>query len=137
LTLGSSLAWTEWGIFVRYVSRNKKFNNFSKTVSFVEIFEQKPTKIFNLVKEVVKNRHFWVIFSTKTRYCSLDSLDRGTKVGFKMKYNCYMLRIQVLKKIIWSWWGDIRIRTWNLENYQETQLTKGMLKTFHVAIKLR
>jgi hypothetical protein len=57
-------------------------------------------------------------------------------VGFKMKYNCYMLRIQVLKKIILSWWGDIRVRTRNIENYQETQLIKGTLKTFHVGIKL-
>jgi hypothetical protein len=62
----------------------------------------------------VKNRRFKAIFSTKTRYCFLDSLDRGTKVGFKMKYNCYMLRIQVLKFFIGSWWGDIRVRTWNL-----------------------
>jgi hypothetical protein len=30
-----------------------------------------------LVKKVVKNRRFWVIFSTKSRYCSLDSLDQG------------------------------------------------------------
>jgi hypothetical protein len=88
------------------------------------------------VKKVVKNKRFLVIFSTKTRYCSLDSLDRGTKVGLKMKHNCYMLRIQVLKKNIWSWWGDIRVRTWNFENYQETQLIKGTLKTFHVGIKL-
>ncbi len=62
----------------------------------------------------MKNRRFWVIFSTKTRYCSLDSLDRGIKVGFKMKYNCYMLQILVLKIFIWSWWGDIRIRSGNL-----------------------
>jgi hypothetical protein len=47
-----------------------------------------------------------------------------------------MLRIKVLKKIIWSWWGDMGVRTWNFENYQETQLIKGMLKTFHIAIKL-
>ncbi len=45
---------------------------------------------------------------------SLDSLDRSTKVGFKMKYNCYMLRIQVLIFFIGSWWGDIRVRTWDL-----------------------
>jgi hypothetical protein len=47
------------------------------------------------VKKVVKNRRFWVIFSTKTRYCSLGLLARGTKVEFKMKYNCYILQIQV------------------------------------------
>ncbi len=61
---------------------------------------------------------------------------KSIKVGFKMKYNCYMLRIKVLKKIIWSWWGDIRVRTWNFEIYQETQLIKGTHKNFHVAIKL-
>jgi hypothetical protein len=66
------------------------------------------------VKKVVKNRRFLVIFSTKTRYSSLDSLARSIKVGFKMKYNCYMSRIQELEKFIGSWWGDIRVRTWNL-----------------------
>jgi hypothetical protein len=94
---------------VRYVSKIQKFNNLSKTGLFVEIFQQQLTKIIILVKKVVKNRRFLVIFSTKTRYSSLDSLDRGTKVGFKMKYNCYMLRIQVLKFFIGSWWGDIGV----------------------------
>ncbi len=99
---------------MRHVLKIQKFNNLSKTGSFVEIFQREPRKMINLVKKVVKNRRFWVIFSTKTRYCSLGSLDRGTKVGFKMKYNCYMLRIQVLKFFIWSWWGDIRVITWDL-----------------------
>ncbi len=63
-------------------------------------------------------------------------LATSIKVGFKMKYNCYILQIQVLKKIIWSWWGDMGVRTWNFENYQETRLIKGMLKTLHIAIKL-
>jgi hypothetical protein len=58
LTLGGSLAWTGCGIFVRYVSENLKFNNLSKTGSFVEIFQREPTKIINLVKKVVKNRRF-------------------------------------------------------------------------------
>jgi hypothetical protein len=79
------------------------------------------------VKKVVKNRRFWAIFSTKMRYSSLDSLDRGTKVGLKMKYNNYILPIQALKKFIWSWWGDIRVRIWNFENYQKTQLTEETL----------
>ncbi len=114
LTLRGFLAWTGLGMFVRYVSKNLKFNNLSKTGSFVEIFLWEPRKIICLVKKVVKNRRFWVIFSTKTRYCSLDSLDRGTKVGFKMKYNCYVLRIQVLKFFVGSWCEDIRVRTWNL-----------------------
>ncbi len=137
LTLGGSLDWTRWGIFMRYVSKIYKFNNLSKTVSFVEIFQRKPTKINKIVKKVVKNRRFWVIFSTKTRYSSLDSLDRGTKVGFKMKYNCYMLRMQVLKKIIWSWWGDMGVRTLNFEKYQKTQLIKGMLKSLLSCRKIK
>jgi hypothetical protein len=99
---------------MRYISKFQKFNNLSKTGSFIEIFQREPTKIIKLVKKVVKNRRFWVIFSTKTRYYSLDSLDRGTKVGFKMKYNYYMLQILVLKIFIWSWWGDIRVRSGNL-----------------------
>jgi hypothetical protein len=70
--------------------------------------------MINLVKKVMKNRRFWIIFSTKTRYNFAVVLARGTKVGFKMKYNCYMLRIQVLKIFIGSWWGDIRVRIWNL-----------------------
>jgi hypothetical protein len=127
LTLGGSLPWTGWGIFIRYVSKIQKFNNLSKTGSFVKIFQRKPTKIIILVKKVVKNRRFLVIFSTKTRYCSLGSLDRGTKVGFKMKYNCYMLRIKVLKKIIGSWWGDMGVRTWNFAKSQKTQLTEETL----------
>ncbi len=94
---------------MRNASKNQKFNNLSKTGSFVKIFQRESTKIIILVKKVVKKRRFWVIFLTKTRYSSLDSLDRGTKVGFKIKYNCYMLQIQVLKFFIWSWWGDIRV----------------------------
>jgi hypothetical protein len=35
---------------------------------------------------------------------------------------------------IGSWWGDIRVRTWNFENSQETQLIKGMLKTLHIRL---
>jgi hypothetical protein len=75
----------------------------------------------------VKNRRFWDIFSTKTRYCSLDSLARGTKVGFKMKYNCYMSPIQALKKFIGSWWGDMGVRTWNFEKSQKIQLAEETL----------
>jgi hypothetical protein len=98
---------------MRYDTKVQKYNNFSKTGSFVEIFQREPTKIIILVKKVVKNR-FWVIFSTKTLYCSLDSLDRGTKVGFKMKYNCFFLQIQVLKFFIWFWWRDMGVRSGNL-----------------------
>ncbi len=81
---------------MRYVSEIHKFNNLSKTDSLVEIFQREPKKLIN---------------KTKTRYCSLDSLDRGTKKGFKMKYNCYILRIQVLKIFIGSWWEDMKVRT--------------------------
>ncbi len=127
LTLGGSLAWNGWGIFMRFDSKIQKLNNLSKTVSFVEIFHREPRKLINLVKKVVKNRRFWVIFSTKTRYSSLDSLDRGIKVGFKMKYNCYILPIQALKKFIRPWWGDMAVRTWNFEKSQKTQLTEKTL----------
>jgi hypothetical protein len=58
LTLGGSLAWTGWGIFVEFVLKVQKFNNLSKTGSLVEIFQQEPKKIINLVKKVVKNRGF-------------------------------------------------------------------------------
>jgi hypothetical protein len=57
-TLGGSLARTGWGIFMRYVSKNQKFNNLSKTGLLVEIFQREPRKIINLVKKVVKNRRF-------------------------------------------------------------------------------
>jgi hypothetical protein len=66
-------------------------------------------KIICLVKKVVKKQHFLVIISTKTRYSSLNSLARGTKVGFKLKYNCYMLQIQVLKFFIGNRCCDIRV----------------------------
>ncbi len=44
-----------------------------------------------------------------------------------MKYNCYSLRIQVLKKFIRSWCGDMGVRTWNFEKSQKTQLTEETL----------
>ncbi len=58
LTLRGSQTRTRSGIFMRYVSKNLKFNNLSKTVSFVEIFHREPRKIINLVKKIVKNRRF-------------------------------------------------------------------------------
>ncbi len=112
---------------MRYIPKNLKFNNLSKTGSFVEIFQRKPTKIICLVKKFVKNRRFWVIFSTKTRYSSLDSLARGMKVGFKIKYNCYMLQSQALKKFIGSWWGDMGVRICNFEKSQKTQFIEETL----------
>jgi hypothetical protein len=47
-----------------------------------------------------------------------------------------MLQIQVLKKFVGSWWGDMGVRTWNVEDSQKTQFIKEMLKTFYFAIKL-
>ncbi len=44
-----------------------------------------------------------------------------------MKYNCYLLPIQTLKKIIGSWWENIGVRTWNFEQSQKTQLTEETL----------
>jgi hypothetical protein len=43
---------------VRFDSKIQKFNNLSKTGSFVEIFQREPRKIISLVKKVVKNRRF-------------------------------------------------------------------------------
>jgi hypothetical protein len=40
------------------------------------------------------------------------------------------------ENLIWSWWGDIGVRTWNVEDSQKPQLTEEILQTFHVAIKL-
>jgi hypothetical protein len=58
LTLGGFQAITGCNILVRYVPKIHKFNNLSKTGSFVKIFQRQPTKIINLVKKVVKNRRF-------------------------------------------------------------------------------
>ncbi len=44
-----------------------------------------------------------------------------------MKYNCYLLRIEALKKFNWSWWGDMGVRTWNLKKSQKTQLIEETL----------
>jgi hypothetical protein len=55
LTLGGSLARTECEIFVKYVSKNQKFNNLPKTVSLAEIFQRETRKIIILVKKV----DFW------------------------------------------------------------------------------
>jgi hypothetical protein len=112
---------------MKFDSKNLKFNNLSKTVSFVKIFQRELKKIIIILKKVVKNRRFWAIFSTKTRYCSAVVLPTSIKVGFKMKYNCYMLQIQALKKFIWSWWGDMGVRTLNFEKSQKTQLIEETL----------
>ncbi len=62
------IAWTGWGIFVIHVLKIPKFNNLSKTVSFVEIFQQDPKKISEKSRE---KSTFCLIFSTKTGYNKL------------------------------------------------------------------
>jgi hypothetical protein len=76
---------------------------------------------------LIPNRFFIIKIVIKYEKLLSDSRDRGTKVGFKMKYNCYMLPIQALKKFIGSWWGDMGIRTWNFEKSQKTQLIEETL----------
>ncbi len=41
-----------------------------------------------------------------------------------MKHNYYILQIQVLKKIIGSWWGDMGVKTWNFENLKKNSIDK-------------
>jgi hypothetical protein len=53
---GGSLAWTGWGIFVRYVSRNQKFYNLSKTVLFVEIFFSLNTIFQCILQRLFENK---------------------------------------------------------------------------------
>jgi hypothetical protein len=58
LTLGGSLILTRCAIIVKYVPKNQKFYNLSKTVSFVEIFQREPENFFLVIKKIVKKRHF-------------------------------------------------------------------------------
>jgi hypothetical protein len=50
---------------MKYVSKNLKFNNLSKTGLLVEIFQREPRKIISLVKKDVKNRRFRPFFQQK------------------------------------------------------------------------
>ncbi len=113
LTLGGSLARTRCAIILKYVPKFEKFNNLSKTGSFAEIFQREPKKIFWSPEKNVKFCHFLVIFSTKTRHNFAVVLATSIKVGFKMKYNCYIWWIGQLSNFSGSWCGDIWVRTWN------------------------
>ena len=90
LTLRGSLILTRCAIILKYIPKFQKFNDLSKTVSFVEIFQREPRKLFLVIKKVVKNWHFLVIFSTKMRHNFAVVQATSIKVGFKMKYNCYI-----------------------------------------------
>jgi hypothetical protein len=89
LALGGSLARTGCAISLKYVPKIQKFNNFSKTGSFVEIFQREPKKLCLVTPKNVKKWHFLVIFSAKTRYNFAVVLATSIKGGFKIKYNCY------------------------------------------------
>ncbi len=113
LTLGGSLARTRCAINVNFLRKFQKFNNLSKTASFVEIFQRELKKFCLVTPKNVKFCHFSVIFSTKTRRIFAVVLATSIKVGFKVKYNCYIWRIGQLLNFSEPWCGDIRIRTWN------------------------
>ncbi len=98
---------------LKYVPKNQKFNNLSKTGSFVEIFQREPKKFCLVTRKNVKNWHFLAIFSTKTRHNFAVVLATSIKVGFKIKYNCYIWRIWPLSNFSKPWCGNIRVRTWN------------------------
>jgi hypothetical protein len=72
LTLGGSLILTRCAINLKYVREIQKLNNLSETSSFVEIFQREPKKFCLVTPKIVKNWHFLVIFSTKTRHTPLD-----------------------------------------------------------------
>jgi hypothetical protein len=86
LTLGGSLARTGCAINVNFLPKFQKFNNLSKTGSFAEIFQ----KILPGHPKNMKNCHFLTIFPTKTRHNFAVMLATNIKVGFKVKYNCYI-----------------------------------------------
>ena len=122
LTLRGALAWTGWGISVKEVSKNQEFNNLSKTASFVEIFQREPRKFFLVIKKIVKYWHFLVIFSTKMRHNFAVVQATSIKVGFKMKYNCYIWWIGQLSNFSGPWCEDIRVQTWNWTNKRNFHL---------------
>jgi hypothetical protein len=66
LTLGGSLARTGSAINVNFLPKFQKFNNLSKTGSFVEIFQREPKKFCLDIQKNVKFCHFLTIFPTKT-----------------------------------------------------------------------
>jgi hypothetical protein len=102
LTLRGSLARTGCAISVNFLPKFQKFNNLSKTGSFVEIFQRKLKKLCLVTQKNVKICRFLAIFSTKS-----------IKVGFKVKYNSYIWWIWQLSNFSGPWCEDIRVRTWN------------------------
>jgi hypothetical protein len=68
LALGGFLAQTRCAISLKYVPKIQKFNNLSKTGSFVEIFQREPKKFCLVTPKNVKKWHFLAIFPTKTRH---------------------------------------------------------------------
>jgi hypothetical protein len=89
-TLGGSLARTGCAVNVNCLPKFQRFNNLSKTGSFVEIFQWDQKKFWLYIQKNVKFCHFLVIFSTKTRHNFAVKLATSIKVGFKVKYNCYI-----------------------------------------------
>ncbi len=65
LALGGSLAPTGCAISLKYVPKIQKFNNLSKTASFVEIFQRQPEKFCLVTPKNVKNGIFWPFFQLK------------------------------------------------------------------------
>jgi hypothetical protein len=90
LAWGGSLARTKCANSLKYAPKIQKFNNLSKTGSFVEIFQRESKKFCLDTPKNVKKWHFLAIFSTKTRHNFAVVLATSIKVGFKMKYNCYI-----------------------------------------------
>jgi hypothetical protein len=90
LNLGGSLARTECAINVNFFPKILKFNNLSKTGSFVEIFQREPKNFCLVTSKNVKQWHFLAIFSTKTRHNFAVVLATSIKGGFKIKYNWYI-----------------------------------------------
>jgi hypothetical protein len=90
LALGGSLARTRCAISLKYIPKIQKFNSLSKTGSFVEIFQREPKKLCLVTPKNAKKWHFLAIFSTKTPHLFAVVLAKSIKVGFKVKYNCYI-----------------------------------------------
>ncbi len=122
LTLGGSLILTRCAISLKYVSKIQKFNNLSKTGSFVEIFHREPKKFCLVTPKNVKNWHFLAIFSTKTLRNFAVVLATSIKVGFKIKYNCYIWWIEQLSNFSEPSCGNIRVWTWKNEISWKFQL---------------
>jgi hypothetical protein len=89
-TLGGFLARTKYAISLKYVPKIQKFSNLSKTGSIFEIFQREPKKFCLVTPKNGKKWHFLTIFPTKTRHNFAVVLATSIKVGFKIKYNCYI-----------------------------------------------